>query len=113
MGKILLAFGGEEAFRHFVGPSQQFKRFTPYTIGTPEDLKRELSYVAQKGYAISDQEAVLGCRCIAVPVRNPRRKFVAALSISNTPEKFGEAAIPRLLSKLFAAADAIGRETAD
>jgi DNA-binding IclR family transcriptional regulator len=113
MGKILLAFSGEEAFRDFVGPSQCFKRFTPYTIVSPEVLRRELGHVAQQGYAISDQEAVLGCRCIAVPVRNRNRKFVAALSISSTPEKFGETAIPHLLSKLFTAADLIGRETLD
>ena len=29
MGKILLAFGGEQTFRDFVGSYQQFKRFTP------------------------------------------------------------------------------------
>jgi DNA-binding IclR family transcriptional regulator len=113
MGKILLAFRGDEAFRDFVGPSQWFKRFTPFTIVSPQELKRELGHVAQRGYAISDQEAVLGCRCIAVPVRNRHRKFVAALSISNTPERFGDTAIPGLLSKLYTAADAIGRETPD
>ncbi len=113
MGKILLAFSGEQIFRDFVGPSQRFKRFTPMTIVTLEELKRELGRVARQGYAISDQEAVLGCRCIAVPVQNRDRKFMAALSISSTPEKFGDAAIPHLLSKLFSAADLIGRETLD
>jgi DNA-binding IclR family transcriptional regulator len=113
MGKILLAFRGEEAFRDFVGPSRCFKRFTPFTIVSPRELKRELDQVAQRGYAISDQEVVLGCRCIAVPVRSGQRKFVAALSISNTPERFGETALPGLLSKLYAAADVIGRESPD
>jgi DNA-binding IclR family transcriptional regulator len=113
MGKVLLAFGGDDAFRDFVGPAQCFKRFTPFTIVSPQDLRRELGHVAQQGYAISDQEVVLGCRCIAVPVRNRDRKFVAALSISNTLEKFSATAIPALLSKLFLAADRIGHETID
>lgn len=113
MGKILLAFGGDAAFRDFAAQFRCFKRFTPYTIVTPQELKRELGNVTQHGYAISDQEVALGCRCIAVPVRNRQKRLVAALSISNTLEQFGETAMPRLLSKLFTAAETIGRETLD
>lgn len=110
MGKILLAFGGDQLFRDFVGPFTTFKRITPKTITSPEDLKRELKAVAERGYAVSDQENVLNCRCLAVPVRNRHRQTVAALSISNTPEKFHEQAIPRLVSKLFHAAEMLHRE---
>ncbi len=113
MGKVLLAFSNEKVFRDFVGPYQYLKRLTPYTIVSPQELKLELDQVAHQGYAISDQEATLGCRCIAVPVRSRRRKLVAALSISNTPERFGETAIPSLLSKLFGAAETIGSEILD
>lgn len=113
MGKILLAFGGAQAFLDFVGPFQTFKRFTPHTIVTPEDLKRELDSVLEQGYALSDQECVLNCRCVAVPVRVRRERAVAALSISSTPEKFSQGAMPHLLSKLFLAAEAIGREILD
>jgi DNA-binding IclR family transcriptional regulator len=113
MGKILLAFGGEQAFRDFVGPFQTFKRFTPRTITSPEDLWHNLEKVSEEGYAVSDQECVPNCRCIAVPVKNRRQKTVAALSISSTPDKFTEAAMPRLLSKLFSASEIITRETSD
>lgn len=113
MGKVLLAFGGEQTFRDFVGSYQQFKRFTPYTIVSPKELKRELENVTGQGYAISDQECVLNCRSIAVPVRKKRGQAVAALSISNTPAKFSDEAMPRLLSKLFTAAEMIGREIPD
>ncbi len=112
-GKVLLAFGGEETFRDFVGSYRHFKRFTPYTIVSPEELKRELATVAEQGYAISDQECVLNCRCLAVPVRKQRERAVAALSISNTPAKFPAEATSWLLSKLFAAAEMIGREILD
>lgn len=113
MGKILLAFGGEQTFRDFVGSYQQFKRFTPHTIVSPQELKRELENVAEQGYAISDQECVPNCRCIAVPVRKKREQALAALSISNTPAKFPEESVPWLLQKLFSAAEAIGREILD
>lgn len=113
MGKILLAFAEEEAFSHFVGPYRTFPRFTPRTIVTPEALKKELELVASQGYAISDQETVLGCRCVAVPIRSRRRNVVAALSVSNTAEKFSDGEIPMLLARLFASAKAIGREILD
>jgi DNA-binding IclR family transcriptional regulator len=111
MGKILLAFGGEAAFAHFVGPLRRFKRFTPYTIVSPDALKRELEMVASQGYALSDQECVLGCRCVAVPVRNRQEKVIAALSISNTPETLSERDLPWVLSRLTVSAEAISRET--
>jgi len=110
MGKVLLAFGGEQVFRDFVGPFKTFKRITPKTITSPEDLKHELEIVAERGYALSDQENVLNCRCLAVPVRNRHRQTVAALSISSTPDKFHEQAIPRLVTKLFGAAESIQRQ---
>jgi len=113
MGKILLAFGGDEAFREFVGPYRNFKRYTDRTISTPAALREELDLVLSQGYAISNQERVPGCCCIAVPVRNRFRKTVAALSLSNTPEKISEREIPRLLSKLFTSAEIIGREVLD
>jgi DNA-binding IclR family transcriptional regulator len=96
-----------------VGPYQTLKRFTPHTIVSPEELKHDLENVVEQGYAISDQECVLNCRCIAVPVRNRHRQVVSALSISSTPEKFCDKAIPRLLSRLFTAAEMMGREILD
>jgi DNA-binding IclR family transcriptional regulator len=113
MGKILLAFGGEETFAHFVGPMRTFKRFTRYTIVSPEALKQELETVAAQGYAVSDQECVVGCRCVAVPVRNRQERVIAALSVSNTPEIFCERELPRVLSRLTVSAETISRETTE
>jgi len=88
MGKVLLAFGGGHAFRHYVGPYRVLKRLTRYTVTSPDDLRRELEAIAEQGYAVSDQESVLNCCCIAVPVSNRCKQAVAALSISSTPENF-------------------------
>src|SRR4029077_14705037 len=99
--------------QNFVGNYQILKRLTPYTIVSPADLKRELEAVAEKGYAVSDQESVIRCRCIAVPVRNVRQKAVVALSISSTPENLCEEKMAQLVSRLLATADRIARETLD
>lgn len=110
MGKVLLAFGGHDAFTEFVGPYRNFTRYTPYTISTPEALRKELEVVVSQGYAVSNQERVLGCCCVAVPVRNRLRQTVAAISLSNSPERFSEAELPIVLTNLIDSAEAIGRE---
>ncbi|HUS08666.1 MAG TPA: IclR family transcriptional regulator [Bryobacteraceae bacterium] len=113
MGKVLLALGGEQVFHDFVGRSTTLKCMTPYTIDKPDVLRRNLQAVAEQGYALSDQESDLGCRCLAVPVRMRGREVVAALSVSNTAAKFCEREIPSVLRKLFAAAEIIGRDVPD
>jgi DNA-binding IclR family transcriptional regulator len=110
MGKVLLAFGGEGNFRGFIGLQRRLKRYTPNTITSPEVLKRELAQVVEQGYAVSDQESTLGCRCVAVPVRKNPRAVVAALSISGALEQFSDHVIPKLALRLMQAADRIGRE---
>lgn len=110
MGKVLLAFGGERRFRDFVGPFRRLKRYTPNTITSPEALRRELTKVVEQGYAVSDQESTLGCRCVAVPVRSSHQAVVAALSVSSTPERFTDDVMPVLVSRLMQAAETIGRE---
>lgn len=110
LGKVLLAAEGNEAFDRVVGRSITLRRYTPYTITKPDRLKLALAEVAANGYAVSDQECAVGCRCVAVPVRSASRKVVAALSISNTRETFSEANFPRLLGCLFSTAAAISRD---
>jgi len=110
MGKVLLAFGGEELIRSFIGPRTTLTRLTRQTIVKPEHLRTELQKVREQGYAISDQESVLSCRCVAVPVRLRTQAPVAALSISSTQEKLNDTTIPVLLDRLRFASRAIGLE---
>lgn len=113
MGKVLLAFGGEQTFNNFVGPFRNLKRLTSHTIDKPEALRQELYSVAEQGYAISDQEAASGCRCIGVPIRSRNRTVVAALSVSGTTARFCDGELHSVLAKLFTAAEMIGRELLD
>lgn len=107
LGKILLAGKGEEFFDRYAAYHQHLKRFTPYTITDPITLKREVQVVAERGYAISDQESLVGCRCLAVPIRGQHRSVIAAVSISATVQRFNDAAIPSSLTRLLDAAKAI------
>jgi DNA-binding IclR family transcriptional regulator len=109
LGKVLLAAGGDELFQRLAGQYRTLRRYTPNTITDPERLKRELETVVEQGYGFSDQEACIGCRCIAVPVRGTSRQVVAALSISNSVEKFSDRDVPFLLGKVLSTAAWIER----
>jgi DNA-binding IclR family transcriptional regulator len=111
LGKVLLASGGEIRMNQYLGPLRALKRFTPYTIVSTENLRRELSVVSRQGYAVSNQESVLGCRCLGVPVRNQLGNVVAALSVSSTVDRFSDINLPRVLAQLRSAAETISRET--
>lgn len=55
-------------------------RYTERTVTSPERLLRILRIVGRNGYALVDQELEVGLRSIAVPVRNPEGRVVAALN---------------------------------
>ncbi len=109
-GKVLLANCDPPTLNRILGRQVRLKRYTPATICDPDELKQQLAEVAQQGYAISDQEATLGCCCIAVPLRNRLGRVVAAVSISNTSATFATPHLPKYLGRLFQTAEAIGRD---
>lgn len=100
-GKLLLAFGSAEKFQRFVGSRKVLKRYTPHTVTNPDDLRINLQRILDDQYAIDDQESCMGVRCLAIPVRDGCGKVVAAVSISNTLEKFNDKALPSFLPSLF------------
>ena len=109
LGKILLAFRNEETLEKVIGNGVRLKKFTTHTIVQPQTLREELRSVRERGYAISDQESALGCRCLAVPVRSRGNDVTAAISISGTLDSFTEARQPFLVDRLLATARVIGR----
>jgi len=108
LGKVLLAGVGQPGFERFVGRRLRLEQFTPYTVSDPELLRQQLAEVTAQGYAISDQEARLGCRCIAAPVKDQSGATLAAISISSSVENFGYEKLGALLPKLSGAARRIG-----
>ena len=41
-----------------------------------------LAVIRDRGYATDDEEYVIGCRCVAMPVRDESGVVVAAMSVS-------------------------------
>lgn len=100
IGKVLLAALPERQREAYLagGP---FPALTARTITDPDDLRDTLRSVAERGHAIDDGEIAEGLRCIAVPLRLPDERVLAAISASRPAS--GPLRDARVLDRLRAA----------
>jgi IclR family pca regulon transcriptional regulator len=80
MGRILLADLPPEKLEELLA-SIEFTRYTERTVASAEKLRQILRMVQRNGYSFIDQELEHGLRSLAVPIRNPTGKVVAALNV--------------------------------
>jgi IclR family pca regulon transcriptional regulator len=80
MGRVLLAHLPTEKIEELLARIV-FKRFTERTVMGADKLRQVLRLVQRNGYSIIDQELEHGLRALAVPIRNPAGKVVAALNV--------------------------------
>lgn len=106
-GKAILAHLGEAEREGIVaGP---LTAYTEQTLIEPRDLRAELSAIRRRGYAIDDQEMVLGVYCVAVPIVDHAARPLAAISISGSQPKMPGDQVAPLVTMLDAAASRISR----
>jgi len=86
-GKLLLAYMSEWEQEKYLS-SHELKRYTPNTITDKDILRNHLSRVAELGYAASNEELDSGVRCVSAPVRDYKRRFIGAVSISGPSMRF-------------------------
>ncbi|MEX0805847.1 MAG: IclR family transcriptional regulator [Candidatus Binatia bacterium] len=85
--KILLASLLKVELRRLIQKSL-IRGFPSKKLKTPKDLSKHLQEVETCGYAFSDQEAFVGVRSVAAPVRNEQGTVVAALVVSLPIQNF-------------------------
>jgi DNA-binding IclR family transcriptional regulator len=98
-GKIHLAFMSDEEIDAAL-PARELKGFTPETITDREKLRKELRDIADKGFAIDNEELDLGVRCVAAPIRDYTRRIVGAVSISGPSMRLNDERIEKELVPL-------------
>ena len=107
-----------KAFAAFLPPIQldalisklHFERRTRRTITTPVRLREELARVRRRGFAVDDEEAELGLRCIAAPVRNSSGAVVASMSIAGPVFRIQKRRVPELAGVVMRAADSLSAD---
>ena len=96
LGKVLLAGLADQAVQEIVDQRGLPGR-TDRTITTVAALRAHLSEVREQGYAIDNEESLVGLRCVAAPIFDDRNRIVAAVSASGPAAEFTETTMPSLV----------------
>jgi len=106
-GKLLLA--------HLPVPDRRrlldlmaLERFTLRTITDRQVLASEMDRIVSAGYAVDNEEYVLGVACVAVPVRNRHGEIVAAVAVQGATARLPLMRAIEFVPQLQAAASDIG-----
>jgi len=95
VGKAVLATYSDEdvgaVIRHHGMP-----RLTEKSIIRPGDLFKELGKIRKQGYALDDEEACMGLRCIAAVVYNDCAEPLAAISVSGMTSRMTDDRLPEI-----------------
>lgn len=104
-GKVFLAFCIPEP-AHFC-QALDFSEHTLNTSTTVEEVLADIEETRKQGYAIDEEEYVMGARCIAAPIMNAFGKTIAAIGITASTSTFTKAKIPTMSGRLREAANEI------
>ncbi|MGO1560207.1 Transcriptional regulator, IclR family [Actinomycetales bacterium JB111] len=81
LGKVLLAgMAPEDVVETLAAESRS--GIMPVTVPAPEELAEELARVRDQGWAVADQELAPAIRSVAVPVRSPDGRVLAAMNVN-------------------------------
>jgi DNA-binding IclR family transcriptional regulator len=106
MGKVLAAFLPASEYERTLN-GIVFQRVTPKTIANIVQLRAELDRVRRQGYAVDNEEALVGCRCVSAPILNSDKVAIGALSVSGPVARVSLAHVPGLARLVKTAANAV------
>lgn len=106
-GKAVLAFLPRADVAKTVESGMQ--RLTEHTLDDPSSLADELATIRDRGYAIEDQEARLGVRALAAPIRSFSHRPIGTVSVAAPSKILSMPELVRMSSHVVAAANAISQ----
>jgi len=81
LGKCLLSNYSKEELNGIMKDCS-FIKFTNNTIGSMEELHKEINKVRKQGWAMDNEEYEIGHRCIGAPIYDYKGDIIAAISAS-------------------------------
>ncbi len=95
VGKAVLATYSDEDVNAIIC-RQGMPRLTQKSIVRPGELFRELQSIRRLGYAVDDEEARIGLRCVAAVVYSDCSEPLAAISVSGLASRMTDDRLPAL-----------------
>ena len=109
LGKMMLASLAPEQLERFIARAE-FKAFTPNSIVTAGQLRREITEVRRTGMAIDDGEFDPELRCVAIAVRDFSGGVIGAIGISGPVWRLSIEVLQKRARLVRAAADRLSAE---
>lgn len=102
LGKLFLAADNPQKIRDYAKRTGLPGK-TPHSLTTLAALEKELDKVRRHDIAYDDEEAEIGLKCLAAPIRDDEGNIVAALSVSAPADRHD----PEWVAKIKQTADAV------
>ena len=106
-GKIFMAWLAEEKAMRIV-LSKGLVKYTQQSIINPGQYFQEIHSVREKGYAVDDEEYILGIRAVAAPIRG-HRHLLSAIWVVGFKASLDDDNMKTVIYETKVAADAISR----
>jgi len=106
-GKLLLAYR-PVAERQRLLELMALERFTERTITDRQVLASECERIVTAGYAVDNEEYVVGVACVAVPVRNKHGEVIASIAVQGATARLPLMRAIEFVPRLQAAAIDVG-----
>ena len=108
IGKALLAHLNPEHQDQIIA-GLKLRRYTPNTIVSTAELRRELKRIRQHGYSIDDEECETGVKCLGAPILGHDGYAASAFSIPGPSDRI-EARLREISGYVLETAKSISRE---
>jgi IclR family acetate operon transcriptional repressor len=95
VGKAVLATYSDEDVNAIIC-RQGMPRLTEKSIVRPSELFRELQVIRRQGFAVDDEEARMGLRCVAAVVYSDCSEPLAAISVSGMTSRMTDDRLPSI-----------------
>jgi DNA-binding IclR family transcriptional regulator len=109
VGKMIMSKWSEADLDEYLMRTH-IQPYTPNTLVSRDDIRKEMSLIAAKGYAVDNEEMEIGVKCVATLVYDHTRKPIAAVSISGAAVRITPERIDSLGGKVKACAMSISTE---
>jgi DNA-binding IclR family transcriptional regulator len=113
LGKAILANLDDERKLQEILSSIKFNPDTVHTLATVARLKKDLVQTRAQGFALDDEEAVVGARCIGAAIYGPDGKVLGAISVSGPVSRVSKERLPFFCAEITKAAREISWRLGD
>ncbi|HZU17149.1 MAG TPA: IclR family transcriptional regulator, partial [Candidatus Dormibacteraeota bacterium] len=108
-GKVLLAELGSDSLRRLY-PQERLPTVTPRSIASRTELEAELAAVRERGYATNFEESEIGLSGVAVLIRDPEGRPLAAVAVAAPSSRLTDDRVARFARAAREAAARIERD---